>query len=158
MIESPMPQDILKYKAKFIANFSARETLWLTIGGIACMCGFFFFFPSISINNRIAFSGLLGLPFFAIGFIRPLGQPLERVLFQIIFDNFIVPPVRKKETHYPEFEKYEHTKRWLLNETDVSPLEEEDPKGTPAKKKKKKSKKKEQVVKIKGSKEFKAIK
>jgi hypothetical protein len=157
MIESPMPQDILKYKAKFIGNFSARETLWLTIGGIACMCGYFLF-PSISfINNRMGFYGLLGLPFFAIGFIRPLGQPLERVLFQIIFDNFIVPPIRKKETHYPEFEKYEHTKKWLLNEK-ICSLEGEIPGEVPAKKRKKKSKKKEQTVKIKGSKEFKAIK
>jgi hypothetical protein len=78
----------------------------------------------------------VALPFWAFGFLEPYGQPLEKVIFRMIYDNFICPATRKKETHYKDLETYEDTHEWD---------------------KKKKNGKKEEV-KIKASKEFKAIK
>lgn len=164
MIESPIPQDILKYKAKFIGNFTAREAIWLTVGGISCLISFFFLFPDLTTNIKIIISACIGLPFFLIGFVRPLGQPIEKIAGVLIMDNFIAPPVRKNEVRHPELEKYERTRKWMLKTDEPEETLEENPEETNPTKKKKNAKKatakkkNDGKIVIKPSKEFKGIK
>ena len=85
MIECAITQDILKYKSKFVGNFSAREALWLVIGGGTSLISYFYFLAGIEGNARMYISGAIAIPFFLIGFLRPFGQPLEKILWQIIW-------------------------------------------------------------------------
>lgn len=146
MIECPIPQDILKYKTKFIANFSIRETVCLGLGGIAGALGYILFFKNMGMYPKMYLSAILAVPFFLFGFLKPLGQPLEKILVQVIYDNFICPPIRKYEIRYPEYEKFIKSGIQLSNS-----IAEENSKKTSKKKKKKQENK---AIK---SKEYKAI-
>lgn len=141
MVESPIPQDILKYKTKFVSNFSLRETIFLALGGIAGATAFFTFLSSFSLRPRILLTALCATPFFVFGFFKIVEQPLEKVLVEIIIDNFLTPLKICKEIHHPELEKYEKSR---LFET---PSKEDG-----------KKKKKKPGIKVKSSKNFKSIK
>lgn len=141
MIEMQMPQDILKYKPKFIANLSFREAGFAAVGLVATFSSEYYWFFSLG-RQAVAVGGTcVFLPFLLFGFKRPFGQRLEKVLFQVIMDNFIAPVKRRKETRHPEFEKYEKMRVWEFRN---------DPNS------KKKSKNKE--IKIQKSKEYRSIK
>lgn len=144
MIECAMPHDILKYKAKFIMNFTVREFVCLTTGGISCLLSYFTFLKNIP--GRMYLAALIAVPFFLIGFTHPFGQPFEKIVGQIIFDNFICPVKRQYEIRHPEYEAF-----LQFGKITTEPTEESD--------KKKKSPKKQQTKekKIKKSKEYKAI-
>jgi len=107
MIESAMTQDILKYQAKFIGNFSAREAVCIGIGVAAGLGAFFGPLSEMPITTRIYIAAPIMVPFFLFGFLKPMGQPLEKVLGQVIYDNFICPPIRTNEIHHTAMEKYE---------------------------------------------------
>lgn len=156
MVEAPIPQDILKYKTKFIGNFSVREASCLAAGGCAILFPYMSFIKNwdISLTYKIVTASLFGIPFFAVGFITLLGQPLEKVLFSIILENFIYPMVRKKEVHHPEYEKYMNTREWMKE--DYIDSEENESEGTKRSKNKNKNKNKKQ--KITNSSEYVGIK
>lgn len=142
MVEAPIPQDILKYKTKFIGNFSVREASCLAAGACAILFPYMSFIKdwNIDITYKIVIASLFGLPFFAVGFITLLGQPLEKVLFSIIMENFIYPMTRKKEIHHPEYEKYMNTRDWMKEDYMNSEENESENKKKHSKNKKKKQK------------------
>lgn len=142
MIESPIPQDILKYKTKFIGNFSIRESIFLVLAGISAATAFFVFLSDFPTRPRIILTALFALPFLIFGFFTIIGQPLEKVLFDIIVDNFLTPIRIPKEVRYPELEKFEKSRNFESATADN----------------KKKSKSNGKKIKIKSSKEFKSIK
>lgn len=117
MVECPMPQDILKRKSKFIANLSIREVCCGACGVALGLLGYFLWFRELGSQQvRQMLSMLCILPFFLIGFVKLYDQPFEKIAPTIVFDNFICPLNRKKETHFKEFEKYESTRYWLQHE------------------------------------------
>ena len=168
MVEAPIPQDILKYKTKFIGNFSVREASCLAAGVCAILFSYMSFIKNwdisptynayntykIALSYKIVAASLFGIPFFAVGFITLLGQPLEKVLFSIILENFIYPMVRKKEVHHPEYEKYTNTREWMKE--NYMDSEENESEGTKRSKNKNKNKNKKQ--KITNSSEYVGIK
>lgn len=166
MIEANMPQDILKYKTKFIGNFSMRETVCGGIGIAVALWGYFGIFSSFSSTVRMGGSACICLPFLLAGFWKPMGMTFEKALTTIVVDNFIAPAKRKYEVKHPDYIKYlqtgelPKTAEELAKETAEAEAEEE----TGKKKKKKNKKQKEQKnssqkkVKIIASKEYKAIK
>lgn len=128
MVECPMPQDILKYKNKFIANLSIRESVCGFLGIGVGLLSYFSWFSSYSQNIKMLFSSLVILPFFLVGFVKLYDQPFEKFAPQMILENFIFPLKRYKEVSHPEFEKYEKTRYWLQSK-------EENSESTPGKKK-----------------------
>lgn len=117
MVERPIPQDILKYKQKAIMNFSAREAIFGGIGIIVIMIGCFIWFKDVTDTTyRAIYSAIPAAPFFLVGFVKIYNVPIEKIIGPLIIDNFISPIKRKKEVHYPELEKREKTRYWLLNE------------------------------------------
>ena len=146
MIECPMPQDILKFKPKMLMNLSGRELLSVMGGIISGVVSHFFIFKSIPNDTRVYITTVFILPFLMIGFIKPYGQPFEKIAFNIIDENFLRPQKRLKMVKHPEFEKFEKTRAWEINEL-------EDEETTSTKKKDKNSK-----VKIAKSKKYCAIK
>lgn len=109
MIECAIPQDILKYKTKFIGNFTVREVACLSVGTAVGLTCYFTLFGGLSSTTKMYASAICMVPFFLFGFLKPLGQPLEKFLAQVIFDNFVCPPIRKYEVRYPEYEKFQRT-------------------------------------------------
>ena len=116
MIEAFVPQDILKHKAKFIASFSAREIISITLGGIAVIITNVGIITDsgASVDLRIFLSSFVSLPFLLVGFLKLYEQPFEKIAKNIFVENYLYPMKRKKETHHPELEKYEKTRAWMF--------------------------------------------
>lgn len=122
MIECNMPQDILKYEAKFVGNFTMRQTIWGGIGIAMALVGFFGFFKgSQDISTKIALSAVTAIPFFAMGFVKIYGQPLEKALYVIILDNLIKPAKRPYMREYPTLKKWEKHRSFQPEEQLISP-------------------------------------
>lgn len=168
MVESPIPQDILKYKSKFIAGLSVRETVCGALGvGVSVYSYFVLFRELQSVDVRIGLSACLCLPFFLIGFIKLYDQPFEKLAVTLVMENFLYPPKRLKETRHPEFEKYEKTRYWIQEQEKIevqeAQSEDAESNGSTKKKNKKSSstkskKKKEQKIVITPSATFAPIK
>jgi hypothetical protein len=159
MIERPMPQDILKYQAKLIGNFSMRQCISILACVILIIAGYFLLGKNMKENHlTIIMSALPALPAFMIGFVPIMGLPMEKVAIPLLIDNFLAPAVRKKEIHFPDYEKY-----CKLNYDEKARLEEkikimkslENGEEVPAENGKKKKEKRFKVTK---SNEFKGIK
>lgn len=135
MVECPMPQDILKYKNKFVANLSIRESVCGALGVGCGLLGYFSWFSAYSQNVKMLLSSFVILPFFLIGFVKLYDQPFEKLAPQMILENFIFPLKRYKEVGHPEFEKYEKTRYWLIQKEEEDAEQEE----TQGKKKNKKN-------------------
>jgi len=154
MVEAPIPQDILKYKPKFIMNFSVRETVFGALAIGLGLLSYFLWTPKDADQTlRMTISFCVILPFFLIGFVKIYEQPFEKIAVSLIMENFIYPAKRKREVHFPSFEKYEKTREWMLKEEQETQEETEEIKG-----KKSKKKQKTQKVKIEKSAMFVGIK
>ena len=60
-----------------------------------------------TINISIGFAlilNIIAMSLAILGFLNPMGQPLEKYLGKVIYDNFICPSIRRKEVKYPEYE------------------------------------------------------
>lgn len=103
MIGCSIPQDILKYDTKFALNLSVREIicsgLALVGGWIGHMIGASF---ELAWNSypHIILMAIGAVPFLVWGFVKIYGQPMEKIFFPIVYDNFIVPQTRLYEIHY----------------------------------------------------------
>ena len=131
MIECNMPQDILKYEAKFVGNFTMRQTIWGGAGLAGALIGFFGFFSGIAdVTTRIVSSATIAIPFFLIGFLKVYGQPVEKSVSAILMDNFIKPAKRPYKREYPMLTKWEKHRSFQPEEQFISPyndlLPEED--------------------------------
>lgn len=151
MIERPIPQDVLKFKTKFVAGLTMRQCITLLVCGGLAIVGYGGLFSNIEAQKvRIICTALLIIPAAIVGFVEIMGQPFEVTAKDMLIDNVIAPAIRKKEYRHPELEKYEKdiTGKYLLNSEEI--MEESS--------KNKKGKKKETVVKIKKSKEYPGMK
>lgn len=102
-IGKQMPQDILKYEAKFISNFSVRQCIFYSVGTVLGLA--VFFSPiSVSMQTRAVICAAICLPFYLWGTVKPFGQPLEKIIIPFVIDNMITPRTRVNEVHFPEFE------------------------------------------------------
>ena len=174
MIEVPIPHDILKYKAKFIANFTARQFVSLCLGSGVGIFFYITFFRNIS--GGIYLTALTIIPFYLVGFVTIFGQPFEKIAWNVLYDNFICPAKRCYEVHHPEYEKLirENSAETLASVDEINKIstnednESDNTEGNTDNKKKnkkakkkqtkpKQTKKKEKEKKVKKSKEFKAI-
>lgn len=106
MIAQPMPQDILKYKAKFALNLTTRQCVCYGVGIACVLLGMFTIFPALisDMKIRMMVSAALGVPAFLWGSLMPFGQPMEKIIGPFIQDNILNPSLRVKEIHFPEVE------------------------------------------------------
>lgn len=164
MIEKPMPQDILKFTPKAVAGLTIREAFFVAIGAL----GSFLLYPTVKsfmpdsnwdiiLCTTVAIGGVIPIAF---GFIKPYGQPLEKVLLLYIKENVLAPAHRYKEYRHPEMEKYEE----LLDVSEYASLSTEEEEEETSGKKKKPSKKSQNSqsvttknVVVKRSREYKGI-
>ena len=98
MISVPVPQDVFKRESKVVGDFSARQILSITVGGIIGVAAYFGLFSGLSNGMRVVFSVLLMFPVLAFGFVKIYDQPVEKILPVIIQDNLMTPAVRYFKT------------------------------------------------------------
>lgn len=150
MIEANMPQDIMKYKTKFVGNFSMRESICAGLGICVGLFGWFTIFSGFSQYPRMICTAILVFPFFFAGFFKPLGMPAEKALTTILVDNFFAPVKRRNEIRHPEYEKFEKYEGCQF-------LQESNDENCSIKKKNKEQAKLMSDVKVKPSKQYKAL-
>lgn len=123
MIERAVPKDILKYKAKVFAGMTGRQIICM---GIAAVVGYFAWavlFGGFPIGKvRIILTAIPTLVPIAFGFVTIQEQPLEKIGLEIFRDNFLTPQVRKKETRFPELEKFERKNEVIESDGKVRKL------------------------------------
>ena len=165
MIERPMPQDVLKYKAKLIGNLSARECV-ATLASVALVgIGYATYGHNIDQSGplKVILSAIPALPAWIIGFMPIMGMPAEKVAIPLFIDNFWAPAVRKKEIHFKDYEKYckmnydelqEFNAKIAAGEGMDEQVEEEREKNGKGKKQKPK---KQKEFRVKRSEEYKGI-
>ena len=106
MIGAPIPQDILKYEAKLVGNFSARETIIYGSGmAVAALVALKVLPKYLGTDIKIYIATAIIFLFFAWGKAKPYGQPLEKVIFPILEDNVFKPSVRIKSYEREEHER-----------------------------------------------------
>ncbi len=102
-------KEIIMEKDSLILGLSTRETVCAVLG-VGVVAGGYLFFQ----NSGLGLQGgswlaiVAGIPFFAVGFYKKNGMPLERYLAAIIRSKFIVPqkrPVSYPNTHYDLLKK-----------------------------------------------------
>ncbi len=106
MIGAPIPQDILKYEAKLVGNFTARQTIIYGAGlSLAAMIDLKILPSYVPKEIKFYVAAAILIVFFAWGNVKPFGQPLEKVIIPILQDNFLKPAVRVKAYDRAEHEK-----------------------------------------------------
>ncbi len=160
MIECPIPQDVLKYKPKMVANFSTRQLIWASVGLGVGLFSFFFLFKD-SGEAKIYLTTLMILPELCIGFLNIYGQPFEKAAPAIVEENFLRPAKRLKKVVHPEWERFKKAREWeleaLYEEIDKEfEMTEEDIEKA-KKNKPGKSKQKKKKIKIESSSQWIAI-
>lgn len=107
MIERAIPKDILKHKAKMFAGLTSRQLICTGIAICVALVCWFTFTQSMPIGKlRIIIVAIPSIIPLLFGFVTIQEQPLEKIGMDIIRDNFVSPPTRPKEIHYPEMEKF----------------------------------------------------
>ncbi len=152
MIQCPIPNKMItQYKPKVVFGLTMRNLICGALGIVAIFgIGFFGVCKNMAIDNRAIVSAIFGIPFFVVGWGSLYGQPIERILPCIIWDNFFAPAVRKKEIHHKEMEEYEKTLKFMM------PKETSD--DSLGKKKKSSKQSAPKKIKVKKSQTYKAIK
>ena len=110
MIGAPIPQNVLKYEAKLIAHFTAREAIIYGAGITLSAIVDFKIVPSnVEAFTKLLIAVVIMFVFVAWGKAKPFGQPLEKVIVPIIEDNWLKPNVRvrsyDRKDHIKNFEK-----------------------------------------------------
>lgn len=97
-------KEIIMEKDSLILGLSVRETVCAVLG-VGIVAGGYLFFQ----NSGLGLQGgswlaiVAGIPFFAVGFYKKNGMPIEKYLAAIFRSKFLVPqkrPVSFPNTHY----------------------------------------------------------
>ena len=95
----PVPKDLSKVKTKVAFNLTKRQIV--CFGGGTLIGGPLFFLPRGPVGNSVAAMCmmLVMLPFFLLAMYEKQGQPLEKILANIIRVSIIRPKERPYKTN-----------------------------------------------------------
>ena len=158
MIQCPTPNKVItSYKPKVVFGLTLRQLICGGLGILMVVLGFFFIFKGIpKLETKIILSAILGIPFFFVGWGSIYGQPVEKVGPIMFYDNFFLPPIRKKEVHFQALEAYEKTPKFFLPKDVI--LSGDESLEEISKKTKAKQQPKQGKIKVRKSNTYKAIK
>lgn len=94
MLVVSVPKDLTHIKTKVVWNFTKRQ---LICGSMALVTGlpvFFIFKTAWGVNAAAYCMIFVMIPWFLLAMYEKHGQPLEMVIWQIIRQKFLRPPVR----------------------------------------------------------------
>lgn len=94
----PVPKDLTKIKTKVILNLTKRQLISFGSGALLGVPLFFLAKPHMSVSTAALLMVLSMLPFFLLAMYERNGQPLEKILYQLIQSRFIRPKKRPYQT------------------------------------------------------------
>lgn len=112
MIETKVPMDVRKYKAKLIGPFTTRQLICLTIC-IAIDIVFYLLLAGpaqIPVKITVFILVVIDCPVLAFT-LEPLGIPMEKYLKNVLLRMFLAPIRRKAKSPVPVPETKPHTSK-----------------------------------------------
>ena len=95
----PVPKDLTKIKTKVMLNLTKRQLISFGSGALLGVPLFFLAKPHMSVSTAALLMVLSMLPFFLLAMYERNGQPLEKILYQLIQSRFIRPKKRPYQTN-----------------------------------------------------------
>ena len=90
-----VPKDLTKVKNKVILNLTKRQLICLAIAAAIGLPFYFLTREYIGTSNAATGMVLLMLPAFLFAMYEKNGQPLEKILWNILSVKCINPPIRR---------------------------------------------------------------
>ena len=94
----PVPKDLAAIKTKVLFNLTKRQLICFGSGALVGIPLFFLIKGSVGNTTAALCMMLVMLPFFLFAMYEKNGQPLERILWNIILVCFLRPKKRPYET------------------------------------------------------------
>lgn len=94
----PVPKDLNKIKTKVMFNLTKRQLISFGSGALFGVPMFLLAKPYMSVSAATLVMIFIMLPFFMVAMYEKNGQPLEKIMFQMIESKFIRPKVRPYQT------------------------------------------------------------
>ena len=95
----PVPKDLAAIKTKVLFNLTKRQLICFGSGALVGIPLFFLIKGSLGNTTAALCMMLVMLPFFLFAMYEKHGQPLEKILWNIILVSFIRPKKRPYETN-----------------------------------------------------------
>lgn len=95
----PVPKDLTKIKTKVMLNLTKRQLISFSGGALLGVPLFFIAKPHMSTSTAALLMVLSMLPFFLLAMYERNGQPMEKILQQVIQTKFIRPKKRFYQTN-----------------------------------------------------------
>ena len=90
----PVPKDLTKIKTKVMLNLTKRQLICFGSGALLGVPLFFLAKPHMSVSTAALLMVLSMLPFFLLAMYERNGQPMEKIIYQIIQAKLIRPKRR----------------------------------------------------------------
>lgn len=94
-----VPKDLSEVKTKVLFNLTKRQLICFGIGAVVGVPVFFLLRPLIGTSSAAIVMVVLMLPFFLFAMYEKNGQPLEKILKNILQVCFLRPKQRPYETN-----------------------------------------------------------
>ena len=94
----PVPKDLTKIKTKVILNLTKRQLICFGSGALLGVPLFFLAKPHMSVSTAALLMVLSMLPFFLLAMYERNGQPMEKIIYQVIQAKLIRPKRRPYRT------------------------------------------------------------
>ena len=95
----PVPKDLSRVKTKVLFNLTKRQLICFGSGALAGVPAFFLLRPALGVNAAVFAMVLIMLPFFLLAMYERNGQPLEKVVGNIVRVMFLRPKHRPYKTN-----------------------------------------------------------
>jgi len=94
----PVPKDLTKIKTKVMLNLTKRQLICFGSGALLGVPLFFLAKPHMSVSTAALLMVLSMLPFFLLAMYERNGQPMEKIIYQVIQAKLIRPKRRPYRT------------------------------------------------------------
>lgn len=94
----PVPKDLTKIKTKVMLNLTKRQLICFGSGALLGVPLFFIAKPHMSVSTAALLMVLSMLPFFLLAMYERNGQPMEKIIYQVIQAKLIRPKRRPYRT------------------------------------------------------------
>jgi len=94
----PVPKDLTKIKTKVMLNLTKRQLICFGSGALLGVPLFFIAKPHMSVSTAALLMVLSMQPFFLLAMYERHGQPMEKIIYQVIQAKLIRPKRRPYRT------------------------------------------------------------
>lgn len=113
----PIPKDLTNVKTKFLFNLTKRQLICFGVGALVAVPVFFLLKPLISSSTAVLVMMLTLAPFFLLAMYEKNGQPLEKIVRNMLNVIVFQPKTRPYRTNnfYSALEKQDKLDKEVYN-------------------------------------------